>query len=287
LESQQALTKHGKTRAPAFSECKEVFVSTIIVKEENGILNITLNRPEIHNAFDPEMIGELTHIFSDQNFSVKSRAVILKGAGESFCAGADLNWMKSMMKYNFEENLADAQRLFTMFDVMKNCPVPVIGKIHGNVFGGGLGLVAICDIVAAEEKTKFCFSEAKLGLVPSVISPFVRRKMAPHILRELFLTADVFTSEKAMSAGLVHFTGSNSKCDKFVEEKIGSIRKCGKGALITTKKLLNDLENIDHKDIKLETASVISRRRVSEEGQEGLKSFLEKRKPNWISEEKK
>jgi methylglutaconyl-CoA hydratase len=262
-------------------------MSTIIVNEENGILNITLNRPEIHNAFNPEMISELTKIFSDQNFSMKSRAVVLKGAGESFCAGADLNWMKSMMKYNFEENLADAQRLYTMFDVMKNCPVPVIGRVHGNIFGGGLGLVAVCDIVAADEKTKFCFSEAKLGLVPSVISPFVRRKMAPHILRELFLTADIFDSEKALTSGLIHFSGSGSKCDKYVEEKIQSIQKCGKGALITTKKLLNDLENLSSNDTKAETTSVISKRRVSEEGQEGLKAFLEKRKPNWISDQKK
>ncbi len=262
-------------------------MSTVIIKEENGILNITLNRPEIHNAFNPEMISELTMVFSDQNFSMKNRAVVLKGEGESFCAGADLNWMKSMMKFNFEENVADAQRLYTMFDVMKNCPVPVIGKIHGNVFGGGLGLVAICDIVAADEKTKFCFSEAKLGLVPSVISPFVTRKMSPHILRELFLTADVFDAEKALSSGLIHFSGSNSKCDKYLEEKIQSIRKCGKGALITTKKLLNDLEHLNLQETKAETTTVISRRRVSEEGQEGLKAFLEKRKPNWIVENTK
>lgn len=262
-------------------------MSTIIVKEIDGILDITLNRPEIHNAFNPEMISELTMLFSDQNFSVKSRAVVLRGAGESFCAGADLNWMKSMMKFNFEENLADAQRLYTMFDVMKNCPIPVIGKIHGNVFGGGLGLVAVCDIVAAEEKTKYCFSEAKLGLVPSVISPFVRRKVAPHIVRELFLTADLFDSEKAMASGLVHFKGSSSKCDKFIEEKIQSIKKCGKGALISTKKLLNDLESMNDQQTKTETTTVISRRRVSDEGQEGLKSFLEKRKPNWIADSKK
>ena len=262
-------------------------MSTIIVKEENGILHITLNRPEIHNAFNPDMIAELTRVFSDQNFSIKSRAVVISGEGESFCAGADLNWMKSMMKFNFEENVADAQRLFTMFDVMKNCPVPVIGKIHGNVFGGGLGLVAICDIVAAEEKTKFCFSEAKLGLVPSVISSFVARKMAPHHVRELFLTAEIFDAEKAMTSGLVHFTGSKSKCEKYVEEKIASIKKCGKGALISTKQLLNDLENLNPQEVKAETTNVISRRRVSEEGQEGLKAFLEKRKPNWLSEEKK
>lgn len=262
-------------------------MSTIIVKEENGILNITLNRPEIHNAFNPEMISELTNVFSDQNFSMKSRAVVLRGAGESFCAGADLNWMKSMMKYNFEENLADAQRLYTMFDVMKNCPVPIVGKIHGNVFGGGLGLVAICDIVAADDKTKFCFSEAKLGLVPSVISPFIKRKMAPHIIRELFLTADLFDSEKALASGLIHFAGSNSKCDKYVDDKLLAMSKCGKGALITTKKLLNDLEDLNFQETKNETTSVISRRRVSEEGQEGLKAFLEKRKPNWIADSKK
>lgn len=262
-------------------------MNTIIVKEENGILNISLNRPEIHNAFNPEMIAELTQVFSDHNFSVKSRAIILSGEGESFCAGADLNWMKSMMKYNFEENVADAQRLFTMFEVMRNCPVPVIGKVHGNVFGGGLGLVAVCDIVAVEEKTKFCFSEAKLGLVPSVISSFVIRKMAPHFVRESFLTAEIFDAQKALTSGLCHFVGSQAKCEKFVEEKVSSIRKCGMGALISTKKLLNDLENLSPQEVKKETTTVISRRRVSEEGQEGLKAFLEKRKPSWLSSEKK
>jgi methylglutaconyl-CoA hydratase len=192
-----------------------------------------------------------------------------------------------MMKYNFEENLLDAKKLFTMFDVMKNCPVPVIGRVHGNVFGGGLGLVAICDMVAAEEKTKFCFSEARLGLVPSVISPIICRKMAPHAVRELFLTAEIFDSEKAMRSGLIHFAGSASKCDRYVEEKINAIGKCGKAALISTKKLLNDLEHLNAQEIKAETTNVISRRRISEEGQEGLKAFLEKRKPAWISENKK
>jgi methylglutaconyl-CoA hydratase len=252
-----------------------------LLKEENNILLVSLNRPEVHNAFNPEMIQELTRIFSDTNHIIKYRAVLLSGEGESFCAGADLNWMKSMAKFNFEENREDAQKLFVMFDVMKNCPIPVIGKIHGNVFGGGLGLVAVCDITAAEAKTKFCFSEAKLGLVPSVISPFVRRKMAPHIVRELFLTAELFSAEKACEAGLLHFAGSLKDCDKFVQSKIEAISKCGKGAISSTKKLLNDLENLESKDLKKETASVIAKRRVSEEGQEGLKAFLEKRKPSW------
>jgi methylglutaconyl-CoA hydratase len=257
-------------------------MKTILTKEENNILHISLNRPEIHNAFNPEMIQELTMIFSDTHNLMKYRAIVLSGEGESFCAGADLNWMKSMIKYNFEENVEDAQKLFIMFDVMKNCPLPVLGKIQGNVFGGGLGLVAICDIAVAESKTKFCFSEAKLGLVPSVISPFIRRKLSPHIIRELFLTADVFDTKKAMESGLVHFAGSSKECEKYLQSKIDSISKCGKHAVITTKKLLNDLETLDHKNLKMETSSVIARRRVSEEGQEGLKAFLEKRKPNWL-----
>ncbi len=259
-------------------------MSTLIVKQEDGILSISLNRPEIHNAFNPDMILELTRLFSDQSFSVKNRAVILRGEGPSFCAGADLNWMKSMMKYNFEENLSDAQGLYTMFEVMKNCPIPVIGHVHGNVFGGGLGLVAICDIVVAEKNTKFCFSEARLGLVPSVISPFVKRKMSPQFLRETFLTAEVFSADDAKEAGLVNFVGGAGACEKFVNAKIKSIKKCGMGALISTKKLLNSLDHMSPQEIKTETTTVISRRRVSEEGQEGLRAFLEKRKPSWLEE---
>lgn len=260
-------------------------MSTLITTQKDGILTVSLNRPEIHNAFNPEMILELTKLFSDQSFSVKNRAVVIKGEGPSFCAGADLNWMKSMMKYNFEENLTDAQGLYTMFDVMKNCPIPVIGYAHGNVFGGGLGLIAICDIVAVEKSTKFCFSEARLGLVPSVISPFVKRKMSPQFLRESFLTAEIFDAEKAQESGLVNFVGSASACEKFIEAKIKSIKKCGAGALISTKKLLNSLDQMNPQETKLETTTVISRRRVSEEGQEGLKAFLEKRKPSWLLKE--
>jgi len=257
-------------------------VKTLVTKEDKNILWVSLNRPEVHNAFNQEMIQELTLLFSDTAPLNKYRAIVLSGEGESFCAGADLNWMKSMVKYNFEENVEDAQKLFVMFDVMKNCPLPIIGKIHGNVFGGGLGLVAICDIAVAEEKTKFCFSEAKLGLVPSVISPFIRRKMQAHIVRELFLTAEIFNSKKALESGLLHFAGSKKDCEKYIQEKIDLISKCGKQAVSTTKKLLNDLETISFKELKTETSSVIARRRVSEEGQEGLKAFLEKRKPNWL-----
>lgn len=257
-------------------------MSTILINEKDHVLYVSLNRPEIHNAFNPEMIQELTHLFSDTKKLEKYRAIVLSGEGKSFCAGADLNWMKSMVKYNYEENVADAQKLFIMFDVMKHCPLPILGKIHGNVFGGGLGLVAICDIAIAEEKTQFCFSEARLGLVPSVISSFVQSKMQPHILRELFLTADVFSTKKAQDSGLIHYFGSVDDCQKYLEEKIHSIKKCGKLALMSTKKLLNDLEILDSKEIKKETASVIAKRRVSEEGQEGLKSFLEKRKPHWL-----
>lgn len=259
-------------------------MSTIITTQEDGILTVSLNRPEIHNAFNPQMISELTKLFSDQSFSIKNRAVILRGEGKSFCAGADLNWMQSMMKYNFEENLSDAQRLFTMFDVMKNCPLPIIGHVHGSVFGGGLGLVAICDIVTAETSTKFSFSEARLGLVPSVISPFVKRKMSPQFLREAFLTAEIFDAERAKESGLVNFIGKEKACKEFIETKIKSIKKCGIGALISTKNLLNSLDEMNPQQVKLETSTVISKRRVSEEGQEGLRAFLEKRKPNWIVE---
>lgn len=256
----------------------------LILKEENKILNISLNKPDIHNAFDPELIQEITDVFSNHAALSKHKIIVFSGNGKSFCAGADLNWMKSMVQFTYEENLIDAEKLYAMFDAIKNCPLPVIGKIHGNVFGGGLGLVAVCDIVAADESTQFCFSEAKLGLVPSVISSFVRRRMLSHHLREVFLTAEIFDSQKALTSGLIHFAGSKNEVDQYLNKKIESILKCGPEAVMVTKKLLNDLENLNAQEIKKETTMVISKKRIGKEGQEGVKAFLEKRKPNWLAE---
>lgn len=258
-------------------------MKNLIIKKENNILKVFLNRPELHNAFNPEMIKELTELFLDIKNLEQLRAVVIAGEGKSFCAGADLNWMKSMINYSQEENVIDAEKLYAMFEAMKNCPVPLLGKIHGNVFGGGLGLVAVCDIVVADKQTQFCFSEAKLGLIPAVISSFVQKKMNAHLLREVFLTAEVFDSNKALTSGLINYSGTSEEVEDYLQKKLSMILKCGPQALIATKKLLNTLETAAPDKIRNETTNMIAKIRVSSEGQEGLKSFLEKRKPNWIS----
>lgn len=260
-------------------------MSTIILKPEGKSLHIKLNRPNVHNAFNPEMIQELTGIFSDQKDLAQYKALVLRGEGESFCAGGDINWMKSMAQYSIAENLKDAEELFNMFDSIKNCPVPIIGLVHGNVFGGGLGLVATCDIVYAEENTKFCFSEAKLGLVPAVITPFVREKVSSQFMRDVMLSAEVFSVHKALELGLIHRFGDQKTMYDEILKKIEGISKCGPEAIRATKQMLNDLEGMSWSQSKTYFTKLISHRRVSPEGQEGLKAFLEKRKPNWVTRE--
>lgn len=257
-------------------------MSTLILKPDNNSLHIKLNRPDVHNAFNPEMIQELTTVFSDVKDLEQYVCVVLRGEGPSFSAGGDLNWMKSMVKFTFEENLKDAKELYKMFDAMAKCPVPLIGLIHGNVFGGGLGLVSACDIVYAEKDTKFCFSEVKLGLVPAVISPFVRKKVKEHYLREFMMSGDIFGVHKALDMGLIHQFGELKDLYSEIDTKIVSIKNAGREAVRLTKKLLNDLETMSWNEAKDRVAQLISERRVSSEGQEGLKAFLEKRKPNWL-----
>lgn len=254
-------------------------MNTISTITKNQVLHVTLNRPDIHNAFNTEMISEITQIFSriPQNI----RGVLLKGEGKSFCAGADLNWMKSMASFSLEENKKDSEKLFEMFESIYKCSVPVVGKAHGSVFGGGLGLLAACDIVACVRETKFCFSEAKLGLVPAVISAFVLKKAKHNLARQMMLTAQVFGDEKAIEMGLVHFMGSDEEVDDYVQSQIDFILASGPSAIQDTKHLLDYVPTHSWSEIKNETIRVIAERRVSEEGQEGMKSFFEKRKPFW------
>ncbi len=255
-------------------------MQTIEVKKEKRILTVHLNRPDLHNAFNPMMIKELTDVFLKE--AKKYRMVILRGNGKSFCAGADLNWMQSMIKFTKAQNKQDSLKLFNMFQAIQKCEVPVIAQVHGNVFAGGLGLIAAADIVLAEENTKFCFSEPKLGLVPAVISNFVATKMNPSILREVFLTAEVFLTDKALKSGLVHFAGTHTDCEVQMQWKIEALLKCGPEAIKKTKKLLNSIPGTSPSKLKILTTHLISEVRVSKEGQEGLKSFLEKRNPSWI-----
>tara|TARA_B100000609_G_scaffold199298_1_gene201881 strand:- start:2771 stop:3619 length:849 start_codon:yes stop_codon:yes gene_type:complete len=253
------------------------FVKT---KLEGSRFEIALNRPEKRNAFHPEMIKEITQSFREAGAS-GAKYVYLYGEGKSFCSGGDLEWMKSMKDYSLSENRQDSEELFDMFQAGYELDLPIIGKVHGHVMGGALGLVSICDVVAAELQTLFCFSEVKWGLVPAVISPFVTRKMHKSRADQLMLTAKVFSSEEALESGLIHFKGDAPQMNHFLEEQFQLLDQAAPEALKATKNLLKRVENFDVFSLKQATAQVIAERRVSPEGQKGLQFFIDKQKPQW------
>ena len=246
-----------------------------------GIMTVTLNRPLRRNAFDAWLITELAEIFSNLATDGSVRAVILTGEGTSFCAGGDLEWMKAAATLTHDENIADAQLLFDMFKAIRDVPVPVVARVFGHCFGGGLGLVAACDIVAAEASTQFCFSEVKWGLVPAIICPFVREKALPTRLREWFLTAKTFDAQEALRGGLINFMGTMSEVETFVDRCTRQIRGSAPEAIRATKKLHQSFSSIDWARARTETTALIAERRTSKEGQDGLACFLGKTKPDW------
>jgi methylglutaconyl-CoA hydratase len=257
-------------------------MSEVLVKKEKFYYTVKLNRPLKHNAFTPAMIHELTDFFSSVEKDKFASAIILSGAGPSFCAGGDLSWMQSMAKFTPAENKADAKALFELFESAASCPIPIIGYFHGFVFGGGVGLAAICDTGVAEAGTKFCLSEVKLGLVPAVISSFVMNKMAQNKAREFMITGREFEAHEAKEAGLIEFVGRELEAQSYVRETLEKLGRNGPEALREIKKLLLHQRSANLSEVKSESIRVIADRRASDEGQEGLKSFLEKRKPGWV-----
>lgn len=254
------------------------------ILKQDDVAYITLQRPEVRNAFHPQMIQEITKAFKAFAKDKTLRAIILSGAGKSFCAGADLEWMKSMAQYTYAQNLKDAEKLYEMFWAIKNCDVPVVGQVHGAVFGGALGLLSVCDIVFAQAATKFCFSEVRLGLAPAVISSFVKEKMHASAMTRYFLTGAVFDSEEAQRSGLVHeIVAEGQDLEQTVKEYLKKeILVAGPQAVRATKKLLREINSIkSEKQLKKTTTQSIARLRVSAEGQEGLSAFFEKRPARW------
>lgn len=249
------------------------------LEKENSIYTLTLNRPEVRNAFDDLMIAEMTRVFRELHRDRKVRVVIIKGEGESFCAGGDLRWMKSTIDYSEQENRKDANLLYEMFEALLKVPVPVMALVHGHVMGGGLGLIATCDISFAVRGTLMCFSETRLGMAPSVISPFVARKVRISDLNRYFLTAEFFNCQKALDMGLIQGWGSRLEMEERIAKLSKKILNNGPKALRVTKALLSELSSLQ--DSKKRTTELIASLRVSREGQEGLKAFLEKRKPQW------
>ena len=254
---------------------------TISFSFKNRIALVTLNRPEVHNAFNEVMIAELTEIFRKVSSDDTVRVVVLTGNGKSFSAGADLNWMKKMINYSYEENLEDSIKLAELFHLMYSCPKPVIARVNGAAIGGGTGLVAVCDIAIAAESAKFSLSEVKLGLVPACISPYVIRKVGEGRCREFFLTGERLIAKRAMELGLVNQVVPLEELDKVVQEKADQLISSGPKAIAMCKELLKNVPGMDFDKAKTYTADMIARMRIGDEGQEGMNAFLEKRKPRW------
>ncbi|WP_448566748.1 enoyl-CoA hydratase/isomerase family protein [Thalassotalea ganghwensis] len=247
-----------------------------------GVATVTLNNPDKHNAFDDEIIAQLTSIFMDIGKRNDIRVMVLASTGKSFSAGADLGWMKRMANYSLEENLKDANALALMLKALNFLPQPTIAKIQGAAFGGAVGLASCCDIVIASEKASFCLSEVKLGLIPATISPYVINAIGQKACRRYFVTAERFFADKAKALGLVSEVVSSAELDKAVDEMILTILANGPEAVCQAKQLALDVayQDIDEALIEL-TSERIASIRVSAEGQEGLTAFFEKRQANW------
>ena len=257
-------------------------MSNLLVEKKAGVAWITLNRPEVRNAFDDALIASLKNCFSELEADRSTRIVVLAGNGPAFCAGADLNWMKRMAGYGYEENLADARSLADMLAALDRLPKPTIARVHGAAFAGGTGLVAACDIAIGTPQAKFCFSEAKLGLSPATISPYVMRAIGERAARRYFLTAEVFDAAEACRIGLLSACVSSNQLDSSVEEIIKHLLAGGSEAHAKIKELIRAVGGraVDAA-LVADTARRIAEIRVSPEGREGIASFLEKRKPSW------
>jgi methylglutaconyl-CoA hydratase len=252
--------------------------------EEGPVATVTLARPEAHNALNAELVEELTRCFEELAEDQETRVVVLAGAGRSFCAGADIGYMRETAGLSYEENLEDARRLAMMFWTIDECPKPVVAKVQGVAMGGGAGLLAVADVVVADSDARFAFSEIRLGIAPATISPFVVRKIGVSHARSLFVTGERFGGERAREMGLVHRVVSKDGLDEAVEEKVGDLLEGGPVAQATLKGLLRRLETTEPMEAPGLTARVISELRTGEEGQEGLAAFLEKREPRWRRE---
>ncbi|MFZ6649236.1 enoyl-CoA hydratase/isomerase family protein [Undibacterium sp. TJN25] len=257
-------------------------ISLTVSISEMYIATVTMNRPEVRNAFNETTISELTQAFRDLGTDPAIRAIVLAANGPAFCAGADLNWMKKMAAYTHAENLADAGQLAEMLRVIYICPKPVVAKIQGDCYAGGMGLAAACDIAVAADSVTFCLSEVKLGLIPATISPYVIKAMGESAARRYFLTAERFSAAEALRMGFVHEITTAGGLD----DKVGDIVKALVGnspnAVKQAKQLVQEVGGREiTPQLIASTVEGIAHIRASEEGKEGVRSFLEKRKPNW------
>lgn len=258
-------------------------MNNLLLEVTNTVATVTLNRPDVRNAFNDEVIAELSRVFGELGTRDDVRCVVLAARGDAFCAGADLNWMKRMADYSRAENVADAGALAAMLKALYDCPKPTIAKIQGDVYAGGTGLVAACDIAVALESAHFCLSETRLGLIPATISPYVIRAMGTRAAHRYFLTAERFTAVEAHRIGLLHEVVTGGHLDAAVADIARALVNAGPMAVKASKKLVQDVAG---RPITAElvgmTVEAIADIRASAEGREGVQSFLGKRKPNWL-----
>ena len=256
---------------------------TLQVNVNHRVAVIWLAREKVRNAFNEVSIADLSAAFEQFSRDDSVRAIVLAAQGPAFCAGADLDWMRRMSKYSPDENRADALRLATMLRTIYECPKPVIARVHGDVYAGGVGLVAACDISVASLDASFCLSETKLGLIPATIGPYVLRAMHSNIARRYFLTAEKFTAAEAFRIGLVHELALPEELDGKVNEILGALMLTSQSAVTEAKRLVRDLVHRPIDDnLVADTAQRIADIRTTDDGREGVRSFLEKRKPQWV-----
>ena len=259
-------------------------MSTLLISS-GPITTVTLNRPDVRNAFDAALIHDLTTWASSVPADGSVRAIVLQGAGSVFSAGADLEWMSKMLGYSRDENLEDARRAASMFHAIDTIPVPVIARVHGAALGGGAGLTAVADVVVAAADAVFGFTEVTLGILPAMISPYVVRKIGLSAARELCLSGARFTAARAREIGLVHEVVSAERLDLAVERYAQQFRRTAPSAVAATKALLSAVHGKSPADALAGTVVAIANQRVSPEGQEGMRAFLEKRQPSWMSKD--
>ncbi|ALO46446.1 enoyl-CoA hydratase-related protein [Pseudohongiella spirulinae] len=257
-----------------------------IEKPASGIAEIWLNRPEKHNAFDPALIAAIHRALDTLRDDSSTRVVIIAGRGKSFCSGADLNYMKSMVNFSHAENVADAGRLSAMLQTLHRFPKPVIAAVHGNVFAGATGIVACSDFVIAADSARFCISEVKLGLVPAVISPYVMSRIGPHQARRYFLTAEVFDAAAAQRVGLVHECVADDSVMAYAHARAMEMLRNAPASLADTKTLIRELVPVPSSpELSQLTCELIARVRAGDEAQAGLQAFLDKRPAPWIADD--
>jgi methylglutaconyl-CoA hydratase len=256
---------------------------SLLINSDGPVVRVTLNRPDVRNAFNEELIAELTTWAESVTVNGPARVAVLAGAGKMFCAGADLAWMSKMVAYSHEENVRDAREMARMFEAIDRLPIPLIGRVHGAALGGGVGLAAVCDIVVAAEDAFFGFTEVKLGILPAVISPYAIAKIGRSAARELFLTGARFSAERAREIGLVHAIGDAAELDRLIAKYVNDLLTSAPEAVAAAKTLIAEVAARTGPGATEYTIDAIAERRVSTEGQEGMGAFLARRPPSWIS----